>query len=254
MSSLNQHLIAIDYAIGNRIAPPDPILDNNSWETISLIARAGRASQYWNIGDYKSQVIGGVLWRCSVVDFDHDIVTNPDEYGKETAGITFQFGRLYPNATPGLYETARLANTNAYAGGWAACVMRITHCTGLYNNMPDDIKLYMVSVNKSTAQPHVGTIDITSDVIFIPSVAEVYGDIVTNQFDGEGTQYAAYTSGSGYIIRYNTNNAAAAYWTRSPRAGTTSGATQTFFVSTSASVGSQTPNQLGSYFAPMFCV
>ena len=39
----------------------DPVLNNNSWETISKISQAGLAAQYWNVGDTKDIVINGTV-------------------------------------------------------------------------------------------------------------------------------------------------------------------------------------------------
>jgi hypothetical protein len=45
--------ILIEHNINESLTFADPILENNSWETISKIAKSGKASQIWNIGDTK---------------------------------------------------------------------------------------------------------------------------------------------------------------------------------------------------------
>lgn len=69
----------------------DPILENNTWKTISKISQKGEGANYWAVGDKKNvHVIGPVgqvqldnVFQVFIIGFDH----NKDLEG---AGITFQ--------------------------------------------------------------------------------------------------------------------------------------------------------------------
>lgn len=191
MSSLNQHLIAIDYAIGNRIAPPDPILENNSWETISLIARAGKASQYWNIGDYKNTPYNNVVYRCTIVDFDHDIPANPDDYGRGLCGITFSFGPINMPSYYSLPTSAAFNTSNGNFGGWQNCSLRLLTLPLVLSGIAAD--LASVVVEKETIAGIQSGVAVTTviDKLFIPSYTELTGRQYTTPADG--TRYAIYS-------------------------------------------------------------
>lgn len=73
----------------------DPILENNSWETIAEVAAAGKAQEYWNIGDTKILYDSGGMTKYStarIVAFDHYDYTDTDSTyngGKNKTAITF---------------------------------------------------------------------------------------------------------------------------------------------------------------------
>lgn len=69
----------------------DPILENNTWKTISKISQKGEGANYWAVGDRKNVYVSGPVGRVQIdetlqvfiIGFDH----NKDLEG---AGITFQ--------------------------------------------------------------------------------------------------------------------------------------------------------------------
>lgn len=115
----------------------DPVLNNNSWETISKISQAGLAAQYWNVGDTKDIVINGTVGRTTftnltvqafIIGIDH----NSAREGQHL--IHFQIGKIgeklvglvdgdygdytYSNGAFTMYKL----NTNS--GGWNNSHMR----------------------------------------------------------------------------------------------------------------------------------
>lgn len=75
----------------------DTVLENNSWETIAQIAAAGKAQEYWNVGDTKTITVNGENLLMTIMGFDHYTLSTSDtKYGDTTynngtnkAGITF---------------------------------------------------------------------------------------------------------------------------------------------------------------------
>lgn len=60
----------------------DTVLENNSWETIAQIAAAGKAQEYWNIGDSKVLSAGGENLVVKIMGFNHYYLSHTDSrYG-----------------------------------------------------------------------------------------------------------------------------------------------------------------------------
>lgn len=60
----------------------DTVLENNSWETIAQIAAAGKAQEYWNIGDTKALSAGGENLIVKIMGFNHYYLSHTDSrYG-----------------------------------------------------------------------------------------------------------------------------------------------------------------------------
>lgn len=60
----------------------DTILENNSWETIAQIAAAGKAQEYWNIGDSKVLSAGGENLVVKIMGFNHyNLAETDSRYG-----------------------------------------------------------------------------------------------------------------------------------------------------------------------------
>ena len=48
-----------------------PTLEEASWEFISEVSRAGKAQEYWYVGDTKTISIGGETYKAIIISFDH---------------------------------------------------------------------------------------------------------------------------------------------------------------------------------------
>ena len=60
----------------------DTVLENNSWETIAQIAAAGKAQEYWNVGDSKVLSAGGESLVVKIMGFNHyNLAETDSRYG-----------------------------------------------------------------------------------------------------------------------------------------------------------------------------
>ena len=60
----------------------DTVLENNSWETIAQIAAAGKAQEYWNVGDSKVLSAGGENLVVKIMGFNHyNLAETDSRYG-----------------------------------------------------------------------------------------------------------------------------------------------------------------------------
>ena len=68
--------IDTSFALETELTFADPILENNSWEDISKVAKSGKASQYWNVGDTKKFTFNNAVYEAQIIGFDHDDVAD----------------------------------------------------------------------------------------------------------------------------------------------------------------------------------
>lgn len=92
----------------------DTVLENNSWETIAQIAAAGKAQEYWNIGDSKVLSAGGENLVVKIMGFNHYNLAETDSRygtpyngGSNKSAITFMATTI-PSASRVWYSS----NTN----------------------------------------------------------------------------------------------------------------------------------------------
>ena len=131
------------------IAYCDPILNNNSWATISTIAKAGTGEYFWDIGDCKQIKLNGTIGTLTlsnyttyvfILDFNHpinrstpdnniifggfktaltngkDICLKDSGYGSKYNDGTKYFNINHYGSGPGV--------TNSNYGGWKGCDFR----------------------------------------------------------------------------------------------------------------------------------
>lgn len=177
-------------------------LERVSWEQISAISKAGKASTMFKVGDEKKITLStGEEVTAVILGFNHDDLAD----GSGKAGITFGL----KNA---LKTTYNMNSSSTNAGGWKDSAMRGRMST-FKGYLPSDLQSAIRAVTKKTSAGSQSTaIDSTSDELFLFSHVEVFG---TNKQSassssaysvaGEGTQYELYknaripepTSGSG---------------------------------------------------------
>ena len=117
----------------------DPVLNNNSWETISKVSQMGLAAQYWAVGDTKTITINGKVGNTTFSNLSVDAFILGFNHNASREGnnrIHFQIGKIngtlvglvdgnYSNytSTTGAF-TMNTSNTNS--GGWNNSHMRKT--------------------------------------------------------------------------------------------------------------------------------
>ena len=204
----------------------DPVLANNSWEKISEIARAGKASDFWNIGDTKQIKLESLTYNAQIMDFDMYDVSDPVSYGREKAGIVFQCKEVVDLAYPS--DSAQV-NINRWVEEGAECKELIP----------------MIKY------PKLASYNATTPTIYeakgiSPSEQEVFGT-TTKENIAVGTQYAFYAAGNSKI-KVNYSQTKRNWWTRS---ADKSYSTRYVYVNTSGVVASGSSD---CYSSPVFCL
>ena len=180
----------------------DPVLENNDWETISAISKAGKAAEIWSIGDTKTRTSFSNTYTVRIIGFDHDDVTDAASYGRAKAGITFELTEI---RVKGIVHSSY-----PMSGGWGSCQLRNTTLPNYFNSLATDLQNVIIPVNKPYALSS-GSILNASDKLFLLSEYEISGK---NSYGNakEGIRYDYYAAGNSRIKKYNGTNSY--YWTR----------------------------------------
>ena len=217
----------------------DTPLTNCTWAQIDRIGAAGKAADYFCVGDEKAITLSTAeVITLQILGFGHDDLLAA---GGGKAPITFGF-KSCMNANQPMNAT----NTNV--GGYSGCALYQTINGAIYNSLPAELRTVMKVVSKRTsAGNQAATIVTTQEKLFLLSEVEIFGSS-THTRPGEGTRYAFFTNGGARVK--TVGGTASAWWERSPYSATAEafGAVPL----DGASAAYSAPNALGVALA--FCV
>ena len=194
------------------LPPEGTPLGSCSWDQIHRIGKAGKAAEYFCVGDTKDIALAtGEILTLRIIGFDHDDLTAA---GGGKAPITFDTADCMNTAQP-----MNASNTNV--GGYSGSALYAALTNTIYGTLPQDLRTVMKEVNKfTTAGSNSATVVTTAEKLFLLSEVETTGQVVKG-FSGEGVQYAFYTSGGTRVKRVN--DAASGWWLRTPCKAITNG-------------------------------
>lgn len=225
-----------------------------TWAEISEICKAGKAKDYWKIGDTKPMREGSTVNLFRIIGFDHDDVADVNAYGREKAGITLemvdpptnmkqffmagndQYWTWNPAATSETNDT-----TNYY---------RKTYLPDFFNNtMTEELRSVIVDVRKDFLN-NSGTMVYGTDTLFLLSVNEMLGTY-TSGVGSEGEQYAYFAAGNSPIVPVANEYR----WTRS-KGGTPSNSMghSIYCIKPDGKAQVYGPTNLYAYGIPCFCI
>lgn len=120
------------------LPPKGLALSAYTWEQIDEIGQAGKASEYFSVGDKKPFTIDGTSYNAIIMDFDHDDLTAG---GK--APITFGLEGYLP-------DTYTMNSSRTNSGSWPACAAYSTLNTTIFGKIQADLKAVIKRVKKIT--------------------------------------------------------------------------------------------------------
>lgn len=264
-----------------------PVLNDNSWSTISSLSQAGQASAYWAVGDAKQITLNGTIGIVAydnyqpwvfIMGFNHNAVlegNNLIHFGCFRADQDYQANNAialddeFYSTPTSTQSTFHMNTTNVTAGGWEASLMRSTLLDSEADSpsqaiefsflaaLPADLQNVLRKCTKYTN--NVGNNDtesavtMTEDWAFLLSEWEVQGArTYANQYEQNYQQQYDYFANGNSKIKYKQtdNSTSLIWWLRSPDA-----AGSGVFCGVSASGGADIRNASFSFgFAPGFCV
>ena len=186
--------------------PEKKAFSEMTWADIQTVCKAGKASEYWAIGD--TRLLGNENSnKICIIGFDHDTPADTASYGRSKAGITVETSVCFGS-------TVKMNTASSTAGGWKECSAR----TSLFAQLPSALGLedYIVPVVKlcSTGGSSGQTIEEVTDSVFLLSEVEVHGTTAYS-IEGEGTQYVWYEDNDAKKGTLSSTDPVIR-WTRSP--------------------------------------
>ncbi len=223
-------------------------LNSNSWATIKAVSDAGKAANYWSVGDTKNIKINGKVgnFTFSNVSVDAFIIGINHNSSREGSNrVHFQIGKIsgtlvglcdgyYNNeqTTTGYFNMNTSRSNN---GGWNSSNMRrnILGNTGtptsppantLLAALPSDLRSCMKPVTKYTDNTANGTnvasnVTGTTDYLFLLAEYEVFGTryYANSAEQTYQVQYDYYKAGNSRVAKkHNATGTAVWWWLRSP--------------------------------------
>lgn len=166
------------------------------WATLSLASQQGRLDEILQEGD----IIPITLKNGE----QHEIAATQDEHGK------WHF--IFRDC---LSETARMNDTLANKGGWAACRMRGYLNDEVFALLPDELQAVIVPTK--IVQIVNGKRVETEDRLWLPSESQIFGETIWAGEEPEDTQLAWYKNTQNRVK--TRDNDTEWYWERSAYAG-----------------------------------
>ncbi len=223
--------------------PAKKPLEDTSWEDISIICRAGLASEYWQLGDTKCLISGDSSVQLQIIGFDHDPVTDAESYGREKAAMTLQMVQLIPELSAVMNNTNYIDTAWYHSSSMYCSDIRSTLFPSYFQSaLPAALQNVIVPVQKEYYTVSDKGENTISDTLFLPSLDEVLGT-VTSFFGSEGKQYAFFAQG-GSKIKKTADGTASSWWTRSP----TGSNARFYLINTSGALTSA--SAISTYYAP----
>ncbi len=162
---------------------------------VSEIVKAGKARDSFALHD----IISAAGYELEIIGFDRDC--DAEDYAWPT--ITVMAKAL-------LIE--RRMHSGACERGWVDTELREWLNSEYFNEMPDELKQFIRTIQKTTHTSD-GEPIITEDKLFLPSESEMFGSAVWSNFE-DGERYEVFAT-SADRRRRNDSGEYDWYWTRS---------------------------------------
>lgn len=190
-------------------------LTSNSWETISEIAKMGKAAEFWKVGDCKKLTLNGKVGELTLDNFACTAIIlgfNHNAEYEESCTIHFQLGtasgkpiafysRGYNSPSDVDYPFKRgsfsaNATGRSITYGYKNTIIRNVALPGFNESLPGDLTSVITPVDKYTNNSRYNNtpeITATKDNLFILSEKEIWGSNkgVTGNYCKQYDYYAA---------------------------------------------------------------
>lgn len=188
----------------------DPILANNSWETIRQICEMGKAAEAgWRLGDTKTDVgMDGTTRTFRICDMQ-------GLYGKHVV-----FEQVELESTSYVWDSGTSGVTH---NNYSISEMRTVHLPAILNKYSNELQASITNTTyKVATSGEDGTILDLTDKLFLPAAKEILigSTFARNEELLALTRFALYEADSTTMPRIKYQNGTATFWWhRSPRTG-----------------------------------
>lgn len=217
-------------AVSCNFLPAKQAFNDTSWADIATIVKAGKASDYWNVGDTKdmqfsaavtldsSTIPANTTYKVVILGFDHNSVK------EGTNRLHLCIGKNSDGSKDICFVGHNMNSSDANNGGWNSCAMKTWLNGTFYNALPADLKNVITECTKYTN--NVGNysdtpahVSYTNQKIWLLAEFEVFGArTYANRYEQNSQQQYSYYQNGNSKIRYEHGSQGSAddWWLRSP--------------------------------------
>ena len=170
----------------------DSVFANNSWETIASVFKAGKASEYWQLGDTKPiELSDGYTYHVQIVDMTIGRYAYTDGSGRSNGVLQF----VECLSTPHIFN-----NDNNNIGGWAESDCKNWINTAVFAELPEDLQSVIseVYIYSGVGNGTSSGISTSENKLFVPAEFEIIGGRRSSIGSSEGAPQF------GYWAKHNT--------------------------------------------------
>lgn len=218
-------------AVSCNFLPAKQAFNDTSWADIATIVKAGKASEYWNVGDTKDMqfpakitlnsgtIPANTTYKVVILGFDH----NSAKEG--TNRLHLCIGKNSDGTKNICFVEHKMNSSGTNSGGWNSCAMKTWLNETFYNALPTDLKNVISACTKYTdntgnSSNTSGNVTATSQKIWLLAEFEVFGvreDANTYEKSYQA-QYDYYKNGNSKIrYSHSSQSSTTWWWLRSPR-------------------------------------
>lgn len=223
-------------------------LNDSTWAEIQQAVQAGKASEYWSVGDRKAVVLNGTVGAKTfsnltvyayILGFNHNASVEGDntihlQFGFDalTGGnhIAFCDSNYGSSISSAGFRMSSKSSTSTNSGGWKNSYIRNTIIPTFIYAMPSDLQSVLKTVTKYTDNAtdvdrhnQSSYVTSTSDKVFLLAEYEIFGvQNNANAYEKNSqAQYAYYADSSNSKMMYNDTSTSSVvlWWGRSPYLG-----------------------------------
>ena len=195
----------------------DPILANNSWATIKAVCESGQASNYWSVGDTKTDIGTDNIVRTFRIC---------DMQGLYSKHVVFE--QTQREVGGQVWNTSTNTDDNNAYNDYNIANIRTTMNTTIKALYSSDLQSALTQTTVKVAKNgNNGTLVDVTDYLFLPAEKEIFGSASYSRSEEASalTQYqyyATHNTASDRIKQKLDNSGAGYWWLRSPRSSSTS--------------------------------
>ena len=210
-------------------------LDECTWEEISNIAAAGKAQNYWSVGDCKKITINGTIGILElsnyetyayIIGFDHNGETNTIDFGTFKTALSGGTDICLIDGSYNSYKTdgTKLGSTNTNDDNATTTTATSPVSGTLMAALPAELRAVMKPMTIYTDNTGRGSNTasyVTKTVDYLPLLAEfeIFGtrSYANSAEQNYQKQYAYYSAGNSKVkYRHSATGSTAGWWERSP--------------------------------------
>ena len=180
------------YAGNNGTVDVNPVsFADDDWATIAAVAKSGKYTEYYNVGDTKEVDLGSLgKHTVRIANTSTPAECSQEGFSQTACGFVLEFADII---------TSHVMNsTDTNVGGWPASSMRSYLSTDIYNALPADLQSAIMDTKVVSGHGSSDSANFTStDKLYLLSTAEVWAQGIGNDAGRTNTRQLDYYSAQG---------------------------------------------------------